>query len=443
MAHISPGEVAYARAGGRMWLIAPAALSSSLREPAAAAPSPIQPALIENLADQAAVRRLYASLENPRDASRRSRVDLVAWLRRNLDRGVLVALDISIEGLMDSDQSARRQQAPLTIPGGLPASSIFFTAPFDQPSRLVFRERCIEAIMRAAEILTPMLRRELFEALSPERLTDAATAMTRWAESQSEQLSSNFDTRVFSAAYELAGWPAFSGMDDLADALLGAREAMTDEALQQAAVALASAIEKLGVEGFLGITDRAAAGEAPPAGPHEDAIARWAAYIDRLAFPPTEVRRACLWGELSARAQAMAQGVAQRDGLFTLAEALRSTDFLQRYMSEFGPMAVSPVTRRVWELLALRWTRSLQGEVTLIVDEGQGGAAGAALATGDTPAAAAERSRLAKEQRLRAPAMRSALGAIAAARNPLIVSVKVVDVAGGPAMPVAAGELPS
>jgi hypothetical protein len=171
-------------------------------------------------------------------------------------------------------------------------------------------------------------------------------------------------------------------------------------------------------------------------------VTRWSAYIDRFTLPPNEARRACLWGDLSPRAAAMAMGLAQRDGLFTLAEALRATDFLQRFLSEFGPMAVSPVPRRVWELMAIRWTRQLRGEVTLVVDEGQGGASGATLSTGDTPGAVAARSQDAKARRLAAPALRSALGAIAAARNPMIQSVKVVDVAGAPAMPVAPGEMP-
>ena len=364
MAGFAPNQYASVRASGRTWLVGPTQLAGVLRGSGAVA---FDARRLETQTDNGVLRRLYTALERPIAGNQRSDDDIVQWVNRRIATGRLMALDISFQEPSFEPAQPRLQQSLPVVLGGVPAVAV---AQFPRRPQLLesLRERCVEVLLRAGQEMDDDLSREYYDVLVPSALADAATEMVRWIERFAVAQTGPFDSWMFSIAYALSGWSAFEGLKELAKCVVCCWNYNSDSDLDDAAEHLASAVSWLRPWTFIQLTADSEA-DTEPVDDFEAAMERWTKYVETLKIDANDVGRGAVWGSLGVRKHAIASTMAQQRGHATLLSALSHTDFMERYLAEFGPRLTTRLTRRVWDAVGVQYLRQLRGRVTYYTDD--------------------------------------------------------------------------
>jgi hypothetical protein len=375
--------------------------------------------------DRISVARLRAQVGARGAGDRRGERDLAPWLQFALDTGRVVALDVTPDQGWRFAPLRRRQVAEPAVPGGLVAGPKLPLPSIEDGTIAVLRERGVEALLRAPHCMDVALAREFRELLTPESLGGAGDALGHWASRFDEALRPTFDHRLFARAWTLSGWTAVESLGHLAHCCRKIAQVSEDGALDEAAEALAQAVELMGPAPFFLLADWAMRPEREQERRFEAAVLRWAAFIASMAIAAADCRRGALWGPLSPGGQMAARDLARRQGRATLQSVLSETDFTDRFVAEFGPRADHALARRVWDMASRRFAGALAGSVTFYVEGVQ------RPAPGEGPLANWRKS----------PGAAADLRALANLLAPAVTQIEVVDVGGAGAIAVPGADL--
>ena len=421
----SPTGAVILRARERTWLVGAPRVAPIGRRVAEGDPGRVE------RVDMPALRRLYVALGPSFGAERRSDDEMLAWLRRELAGRRLVALDVTPETAGLEPNPRRRSVIAAEMPGGLPVSVTSIVPFIGASTRLTFHDRCLEALLRVPALLNRQDREAFYAQLAPERLTGAALALAAWTREVDEGPERDIDPALVRLAFNLAGWEGLDAMDRLVQAGESILAAQGDLDLDAATSMLAGAVVELGPATFFRLTTRQSAQSPPPIGATEGALVRWAAFIGTLEFDRFDLGRGAIWGPLGTRAAGMAARQAAREGQLTLRTALGPTDFENRRLAEFGPSATSPLAKRVWEMVQVRFIRQLRGTLTVYVDGLPPETSSSAISPNRAGGRNLDLRQVGQAEAAQDFAMLGAMGVLKPLLGHAIVDVTFVDVNGG------------